>query len=60
MNNKAFEIQNQIRRTAIQGNESVRNLKEWETEIKKQEQEMKKQQPSMEQNQVSLIILGIF
>lgn len=43
MNNKSFEIQNQIRHTAQQAHEQMRNLKQWEVEMKDKEAEMKKQ-----------------
>lgn len=55
MNNKSFEIQNQIRQTAVQTHENIKNLKKWEDEMKEKELETKKQlelEQSSSQNQV--------
>ncbi|CRK96420.1 CLUMA_CG009836, isoform A [Clunio marinus] len=44
INNKSFEIQNQIRQNVIQTHEDLRSLKQWEQEMKHKEQELRKQQ----------------
>lgn len=62
MNNKSFEIQNQIRQTALIAHDTMKNLKQWEVEMKEKELEMKKQQEQQqltEQNHVSLLVLNI-
>lgn len=58
MNNKAFEIQNSIRQTAIQAQENLENLKQWEKEMKEKEiMEMKKHREQLnEQNQVRIFL----
>lgn len=58
MNNKAFEIQNSIRQTAIQAQENLKNLKQWEKEMKEKEiMEMKKHREQLnEQNQVRIFL----
>jgi hypothetical protein len=60
MNNKSFEIQNQIRQSAQQAHEQIKNLKNWETEMKDKEVEMKKQleQQSTEASQVTILFIS--
>lgn len=56
INNSSFEIQNQIRQTALQNHENMKDLKTWEIEMKDKEQKLLKQkeeQQSIDQNQVS-------
>lgn len=56
INNNSFEIQNQIRQTALQNHENMKDLKTWEIEMKDKEQKLLKQkeeQQSIDQNQVS-------
>lgn len=54
-NNKAFEIQNQIRFNAEQMRESFVGLKQWETEMKNKEQTMREHQEQSSQD-VSILI----
>lgn len=56
MNNKSFEVQNQIRQTAIQTHENINNLKQWEVEMKELElKKIRELQQTVDQKQVSLI-----
>lgn len=62
MNNNSFEIQNQIRQTALQNHENLKDLKTWETEMKDKEQKLLKQkeeQQSSAQNQVSCLFRNV-
>lgn len=43
MNNKSFEIQNQIRQQALQTHEKLKDLKQWESEMKEKEAKMKEE-----------------
>lgn len=63
MNNKSFEIQNEIRQQAMQAHESIKSIKQWETEMKENELKIKKkveQQKVNEQNDVSKRRLTLF
>lgn len=59
MNNKSFEIQNQIRQNALQVNDNIKGLKQWELEMKEKETEMlrKKQE---EENSSNLNHVSLF
>lgn len=55
MNNKSFEIQNQIRQNAMQAHSSINDLKQWEREMKEKEvKKLEEHQPS-EQHQVIML-----
>lgn len=59
MNNKSFEIQNQIRQNALKAHEDIKSLKLWEAEMKEKEMELKKhheqQQESCDESLVSVL-----
>ena len=37
MNSKSFEIQNEIRQNTLKAHETIKSLKQWETEMKENE-----------------------
>jgi hypothetical protein len=59
MNNKSFEIQNQVRQSAMQTQESIKGLKQWEAEMKQKEQEMQKQECQQIPNESSKVSLDV-
>jgi hypothetical protein len=62
LNNKAVELQNQVRQTSQQTFESLKQMKNWEQEMKQKELERAKQQQEQpsEEVQVSLKSIGFF
>lgn len=55
MNNKSFELQNQVRHNAMQTQETLKGLKQWEAEMKQKEEEMLKQEIQQAQNDASKV-----
>lgn len=59
MNNKSFDIQNEIRQNAMKAHDSIKGLKQWESEMKENELKVMKklEQNNIEQQQVNISII---
>lgn len=56
INNKSFEIQNQIRHSVMQQHENIKDLKSWEIEMKDKEARMLKQQEEQQSSGQAQVI----